>query len=125
MPGIPHEKDKGMSQSWVYMMSNRPRGVIYTGVTSDLPQRVYEHKNNITPGFASKHGLKQLVWFETHPNIVLAIKREKGIKNYPREWKINLIEGLNPSWNDLFDQIFNIENQFIPNRHSPNYDDYF
>jgi putative endonuclease len=76
---------------FVYMMSDKPRGVIYTGVTSDLQGRVWEHRNDICPGFTSKYKAKNLVWFELHPNIVLAIQREKSLKRYRREWKVSLI----------------------------------
>ena len=90
---------------FVYMMSDKPRGVIYTGVTGDLPGRAWEHRNAVHTGFTSKYQAKNLVWFERHPNIVLAIKREKSLKRYRREWKINLIEGLNPTWLDLYDSL--------------------
>jgi putative endonuclease len=73
---------------FVYMMSNYPRGVIYIGVTSDLQGRVWEHRNSINRGFTAKYNAKNLVWFEMHPNIVLAIQREKSLKRYRREWKI-------------------------------------
>ena len=73
---------------FVYMMSDKPRGVIYTGVTSDLQGRVWEHRNDIHRGFTSKYKTKNLVWFELHPNIVLAIQREKSLKRYRREWKV-------------------------------------
>jgi putative endonuclease len=82
---------------YVYMISDKPRGVIYTGVTSDLHDRIWEHRNEARPGFTSKYSAKNLVWFEMHPNIVLAIQREKSLKRYRREWKVNLIEGLNPT----------------------------
>ncbi|NKN36491.1 GIY-YIG nuclease family protein [Agrobacterium sp. a22-2] len=109
---------------FVYMMSDKPRGVIYTGVTSDLPGRVWEHRNEVKTGYTSKYNAKILVWFETHPNIVLAIQREKSLKRYLREWKIRLIEGLNPTWLDLYEKIDMIENPFRPHentRHWPHY----
>ena len=90
---------------FVYMMSDKPRGVIYTGVTSDLLGRVWEHRNHVFRGFTSKYRVEKLVWFEQNPNIVLAIQREKSLKRYHREWKISLIEGLNPTWEDLFERI--------------------
>lgn len=67
---------------FVYMMSDQPRGVIYTGVTSDLHGRVWEHRNGANDGFTARYRAKNLVWFERHPNIVLAIQREKSIKRY-------------------------------------------
>ncbi len=79
---------------FVYMMSDKPRGVIYTGVTSDLQGRIWEHRNDVRKGFTSRYNAKLLVWFEQHPNIVLSIRREKSLKRYVREWKIKLIEGL-------------------------------
>ena len=100
----------------VYMMSDKPLGVIYTGVTSDLKRRVFEHRNSTRDGFTSKYQAKILVWFERHPNIVFAIQREKSLKRYRREWKVNLIEGLNPTWLDLFEQIDEIENTYSPHR---------
>lgn len=100
---------------FVYMMSNKPRGVIYTGVTSDLQQRALEHRNTVNEGFTARYEAKNLVWFEHHPNIVLAIQREKSLKRYLREWKIRLIEGLNPTWMDLFERIGEIENAYRPN----------
>ncbi|MER8391062.1 GIY-YIG nuclease family protein [Mesorhizobium sp. M0833] len=99
---------------FVYMMSDKPRGVIYTGVTSDLHARVWEHRNDVHRGFTSKYKAKNLVWFERHPNIVLAIQREKSLKRYLREWKTNLIEGLNPTWLDLYESIDEIENVYQP-----------
>ncbi len=99
---------------FVYMMSERPRGVIYIGVTSDLHGRAWEHRNGAYRGFTSKYKTKNLVWFELHPNIVLAIQREKSLKRYRREWKIALIEGLNPTWEDLCERIDEIENVCRP-----------
>ncbi|ATN34576.1 excinuclease ABC subunit C [Rhizobium sp. ACO-34A] len=109
---------------FVYMMSDKPRGVIYVGVTSDLHGRVWEHRNEVRKGYTSKYNAKVLVWFETHPNIVLAIQREKSLKRYLREWKIKLIEGLNPTWLDLYEKIDVVENVFMPNRNTKRWADY-
>ena len=109
---------------FVYMMSDKPRGVIYTGVTSDLRDRVWEHKNEIHRGFTSKYNAKIPVWFELHPNIVLAIQREKSLKRYRREWKTDLIEGLNPTWLDLYEQIDEIENVYRPHPGTKMWSDY-
>ncbi|MEX0344657.1 MAG: GIY-YIG nuclease family protein [Rhizobiaceae bacterium] len=109
---------------FVYMMADKPRGVIYIGVTSDLRDRIWEHRNEIHKGFTSKYNAKLLVWFEQHPNIVLAIRREKSLKRYPREWKVNLIEGLNPTWMDLFERIDEIENAYQPNPNTKAWNDY-
>ena len=81
---------------WVYIMASRRNGTIYTGVTSDLQGRAYDHKSGTTPGFTSKHGCKMLVWYERHDNIVEAIAREKELKKYRRDWKLYLIEAFNP-----------------------------
>jgi putative endonuclease len=109
---------------FVYMMSDKPRGVIYTGVTSDLQGRVWEHRNDICPGFTSKYKAKNLVWFELHPNIVLAIQREKSLKRYRREWKVSLIENLNPTWLDLYERIYEIENVYRPHASTKMWTDY-
>jgi len=109
---------------YVYMMSDKPRGVIYIGVTSDLHDRTWEHRNEARPGFTSKYSAKNLVWFEMHPNIVLAIQREKSLKRYRREWKMNLIEGLNPTWLDLYERIDEIENVFKPHPNTRMSSDY-
>jgi putative endonuclease len=108
----------------VYMMSDKPRGVIYTGVTSDLQGRVWEYRNGIKRGFTSRYNAKLLVWFEMHPNIVLAIQREKSLKRYRREWKTDLIEGLNPTWLDLYERIDEIENIYRPHAGTRMWSDY-
>jgi len=99
---------------YVYMMTNRPRGVIYTGVTSDLQGRVSQHLQGLTPGFATKYQCKTLVWYERHLGIESAIQREKSLKRYRRDWKLNLIEAFNPAWDDLFDQCQVIDDLFQP-----------
>jgi putative endonuclease len=86
----------------VYMMASKKHGTIYTGVTSQLPGRVVQHREGLLPGFTKDHGVHRLVWFEPHESMVAAIQREKNIKKYKREWKINLIERDNPDWADLF-----------------------
>jgi putative endonuclease len=90
-----------MSEGFLYIMSNRPNGVLYVGVTSDLSRRVYEHREGIVKGFTSRYGLTRLVYYETYSMVVDAIQREKNIKHWPRQWKINLIERMNPEWRDL------------------------
>ncbi len=87
----------------VYIMTNRKHGTLYIGVTSDLVQRVWQHGEGVIPGFTKKYGLKRLVWFEQHDDMTWAIHREKLIKKYKREWKINLIEQDNPNWDNLYD----------------------
>ena len=95
---------------WVYIMASRRNGTIYTGVTSDLQGRAYDHKAGVTPGFTSKHGCKTLVWYERHDNIVEAIAREKELKKYRRSWKLDLIEAFNPQWLDLYESCYERDN---------------
>lgn len=90
----------------VYMMSNRRHGTVYTGVTSFLPGRIGQHKARATKSFTREYGLNRLVWYETHELMTVAIQREKNIKKYPREWKVNLIEAENRFWDDLYPQLF-------------------
>lgn len=90
---------------FVYMMSNRPQGVIYIGVTNDLLSRVWQHKHHLVPGFTARYNLENLVWYEQTSNINSAIAREKQLKNWRRAWKIALIEENNSSWLDLYDRI--------------------
>ena len=90
----------------IYILASRKHGTLYIGVTSDLSGRVYEHRAGITPGFTTRYGVHRLVYFETFGIIDEAIAREKQLKRWRREWKINLIERSNPHWIDLFDGIF-------------------
>ncbi len=99
---------------YVYIVANKPHGTLYIGVTSDLVNRIREHKHQIERGFTKMYNCTRLVWFETHPNIVLAIKREKALKRYNRQWKIELINGLNPTWEDLHENIYHIDNPYVP-----------
>ena len=92
-----------MYGGWVYILTNKRGGVLYVGVTSNLPKRAWEHREGVVQGFTKRYGLKLLVYFEWHDEIMLAIQREKNIKHWPRAWKIELIEGMNPEWKDLFD----------------------
>ncbi len=93
-----------MKQPAVYIMANRRNGTIYTGVTSNLPARVWQHKNG-TIGFTSRYGCKRLVWYELHGTMEAAILREKQIKSGSRARKLALVEALNPEWDDLYDSI--------------------
>lgn len=90
---------------WVYMLASGHYGTLYIGVTSDLIKRVWEHKNNVVEGFTSKYEVHHLVWFEEHSSVDAAIKREKRLKKYNRDWKINLINEKNPHWDDLYESI--------------------
>jgi len=86
----------------VYMMASRKHGTLYIGVTSDLISRVVQHRDGALDGFTKRYGVKRLVWFEQHDFMTEAIRREKALKKYKRDWKINLIERENPGWDDLF-----------------------
>jgi len=88
---------------YVYMLSSKKNGIIYTGVTNDLKKRVYQHKNEEVKGFTKKYNVKKLVYFELTGSIESAIKREKVLKKWNRQWKIRLIEKNNPEWGDLYD----------------------
>ncbi|MFD2264431.1 GIY-YIG nuclease family protein [Lacibacterium aquatile] len=90
---------------WVYMMSNRPDGTLYAGVTSDLPKRAWEHREGVVPGFTKRYNLHHLVWFEFHDDIKGAIQREKVLKSWPRSRKCGLIAEMNSAWSDLYDQL--------------------
>ncbi|WP_018623522.1 GIY-YIG nuclease family protein [Kangiella aquimarina] len=90
------------TQGCVYMLASKPNGTLYTGVTSNLLQRVWQHKNNQAKGFTEKYDVKQLVYYEVTEDIVSAITREKQIKKWNRVWKIRLIEEMNPEWEDLY-----------------------
>jgi putative endonuclease len=90
---------------YVYLLASRRYGTLYLGVTNDIVRRVWEHKNKIVAGFSGRYGVDQLVWYETHNDVMEAIRREKAIKKWRRDWKIALIEAENPDWWDLYDMI--------------------
>lgn len=90
------------TESYVYLLANKHNNVLYTGVTSDLIRRVYEHKNKLVKGFTQKYNVDRLVYYEACENIVVAIQREKQIKGWSRKKKDELINALNPEWNDLY-----------------------
>ena len=89
----------------VYILASQRNGTLYVGVTSDLVQRVWEHKNDLADGFTKKYGVHTLVWYEVHPTMGSAITREKRLKEWKRNWKLDLIEGVNPTWDDLYDEL--------------------
>jgi putative endonuclease len=93
-----------VKQPAVYILANRPNGTLYTGVTSDLVQRVWHHRNG-SAGFTSRYRCKRLVWYELHEDMISAIAREKQIKAGSRRKKLDLIEAANPDWDDLYDSI--------------------
>ena len=86
--------------AYVYMLASKKGGTLYIGVTNDLSRRVHEHSQR-EKGFTAKYGAIRLVWYEAHDDIASAIQREKSLKRWRRQWKIDLIEGVNPEWNDL------------------------
>jgi putative endonuclease len=88
-------------QPCVYMLAKASHSTLYTGVTSDLPARVYQHREGLVRGFTQRYGIKRLVWFEPHDTMDSAILREKRIKRWPRAWKYDLIHERNPTWRDL------------------------
>ena len=92
-------------QPAVYILASKRNGTLYVGVTSDLRQRVWDHKNGSVDGFTKKYGVHRLVYYEMHDNMLSAIAREKQLKKWNRAWKVELIEERNPDWNDLWDEI--------------------
>jgi len=94
-----------MKQYYLYILASRKNGTLYTGVTNNLVRRVYEHKENLVPGFTKKYNVHKLVYYEQCTDIYSAIARGKRIKKWKRQWKINLIESVNPDWTDLYDEI--------------------
>ena len=94
-----------MKQPRVYILANKPRGTLYIGVTSDLIARIWQHKNDLVEGFSKKYEVHLLVYYEMHETMLNAIAREKQLKKWNRDWKIELIEGFNENWDDLYSQI--------------------
>jgi len=92
-------------QPAVYILASKRNGTLYTGITSNLVKRIWEHKNDVQEGFTKKYKVHHLVYFEQHPTMEVAITREKRIKKRNRQWKIDLIEKNNPQWRDLWDDI--------------------
>jgi putative endonuclease len=94
-----------MAGGWIYFMTNRRNGVLYVGVTSNLPRRIFEHREGLVGGFTKRYGLKKLVYAEYFDDIRNAIQREKTIKHWPRAWKVRLIHSTNANWDDLYDTL--------------------
>jgi putative endonuclease len=94
-----------MKQPCVYILASRKSGTLYVGVTSNLIKRVWEHKNNLVKGFTKEHNVHTLVWYEPHETMESGILREKQLKKWNRDWKISLIEKMNSSWRDLYDDL--------------------
>jgi putative endonuclease len=91
--------------AWVYIMTNRPNGTLYIGVTTQIGERAWQHKTGAIPGFTKQYGLTRLVYIETHESISEAIRREKTLKTWRRAWKVRLITESNPNWDDLYDSL--------------------
>jgi putative endonuclease len=94
-----------MKDYYIYMMASKKNGTLYIGVTNDLLRRVWQHKNDVHGGFTKKYRVHRLVWYETTTDIEKAIQREKPMKKWRRQWKIELIEKKNPNWDDLYDEL--------------------
>jgi len=90
---------------FVYILANKPNGTLYVAMTDDLVKRVWQHRNEIIPGFTQRYGVKTLVWFETHDSRESAFIRERRLKKWRRAWKLALIERANPRWRDLWPEI--------------------
>ncbi|MDB5799526.1 MAG: Excinuclease subunit domain protein [Rhodocyclales bacterium] len=94
-----------MKQPCVYILANKRNGTLYIGVTSNLVQRVWQHKEELVEGFTKRYGIKMLIWYEQHSTMESAISHEKALKEWQRAWKLELIETANPQWRDLYDEI--------------------
>ena len=94
-----------MKSGYVYILSSKRNGTLYVGVTSNLIQRIWQHKNHSVEGFTASYEVTQLVYFEQHNDITEAILREKQLKEWKRKWKLALIEKENPDWKDLYESI--------------------
>jgi putative endonuclease len=95
-----------MQSGFVYIMASRRNGTIYIGLTSDLPQRITQHREGLIEGFTKQYGCKLLVWFERYDDLQEARRRELQMKNWKRLWKLRVIEEMNPEWDDLFESLF-------------------
>jgi putative endonuclease len=94
-----------IKQPAVYILTSKRNGTLYIGVTSDLVKRIWEHKNNMVDGFTMHYGVHRLVWYELHESMESAITKEKHLKEWKRKWKLELIEKMNPQWDDLYNVI--------------------
>jgi putative endonuclease len=101
----PVSRKMAIKQPAVYILASKKNGTLYTGVTSDLVKRIWEHKNDLVDGFTRRYKVHNLVWYELHDNMDAAIEREKNMKEWKRAWKVRLFEKDNPNWNDLYDSI--------------------
>jgi putative endonuclease len=94
-----------MQGGWVYIVTNRPNGTLYLGVSSQLGHRIWQHRTQAIKGFTARYGLGRLVWYESFTNIRDAIQREHNMKHWPRAWKVRLILDMNPDWRDLYEEL--------------------
>jgi len=104
-PAIQLSSPRAMG-GFVYIMANKRYGTTYVGVTSDLPRRVWEHREGVVPGFTQRYALHHLVWYEAHETIQSAIQREHNMKHWRRQWKTALVDAMNPDWQDLYLTLF-------------------
>jgi putative endonuclease len=98
-------KQKMNKQFYVYILTKKRNSTFYVGMISNLPKRVWEHKNEVADGFTKEHNIKMLVYYEVFDNSEEAIKREKRLKKWNRSWKMKVIEEMNPDWRDLYEDI--------------------
>ena len=98
-------RGKLLCMAYVYLLTNKPRGTLYVGVTNDLIRRVYEHRTHAVQGFTDRYNVTRLVWFEQTPDVLEAIRTEKRIKRWRREWKFALVEKSNAQWFDLYERL--------------------
>jgi putative endonuclease len=103
--GIRRYDERVVKQACVYLLASKRNGTLYVGVTSDLIQRVWQHKNDAVDGFTKRYGVHTLVWYEVHETMQTAIAREKAIKEWKRAWKIAVIQEMNPTWRDLYEDL--------------------
>jgi putative endonuclease len=94
-----------MKGAWVYMMTNRPNGILYVGAAVHIARRAWEHREGVADGFTKRYGLTRLVYAEWHETLLAAKQREANIKHWPRAWKVRLIHQENPDWEDLYDRL--------------------
>ena len=94
-----------MAEGWVYIMTNRPNGILYVGVTDNIARRAWEHREGMVDGFTKRYGVQRLVYVEHHDDIRNARQRERNLKHYSRAWKVRRILVHNPNWDDLYEQL--------------------
>ncbi|PPQ29611.1 excinuclease ABC subunit C [Rhodoblastus sphagnicola] len=104
-PAIHAVEHASMKGGWVYIVTNKPNGIPYTGVTADLARRIHQHRTGVHEGFTKQYGLKRFVHYEFHDDIVAAVQCEKNIKHWSRAWKARMIVEFNESWRDLYEDL--------------------